>query len=71
MPFKSDAQRKFFNANRPQLEAQGVDVGEYNEASKGKSLPARAPKAARRERRKKSKYDFLKRNKDRGVESGS
>jgi hypothetical protein len=39
MPFASDAQRKFFNANRAKLEKQGVDVDEWNHASKGKSLP--------------------------------
>ena len=39
MPFKSQAQRKFFNANRPKLEAQGVDVDEWNTASKGMKLP--------------------------------
>jgi hypothetical protein len=41
MPFKSDAQRRFFNANRTKLEAQGVDVDEYNQASKGMKLPER------------------------------
>lgn len=44
MPYVSDAQRKYFNANRSKMEAQGVDVDEYNEASKGMKLPARAPK---------------------------
>lgn len=44
MPFKSDAQRKFMNANRDSLEKKGVDVDEFNTASKGKHLPARAPK---------------------------
>ena len=39
MPYKSDAQRKYFNVNRKKLEAQGVDVDEWNEASKGKKLP--------------------------------
>lgn len=39
MPFKSDAQRKFFNANRKKLEKQGVNVDEWNESSKGHSLP--------------------------------
>lgn len=34
MPYKSDAQRRYFNANRAQLEAQGVDVDEWNAASK-------------------------------------
>lgn len=44
MPFKSEAQRKFFNANRKRLERGGVDVEEWNEASKGKKLPKRSRK---------------------------
>ena len=44
MPFKSRAQQGFFNANRAKLEAQGVDVDEWNKASKGMKLPARAGK---------------------------
>lgn len=36
MPYKSLAQERYFNANRPRLEAQGVNVGEWNAASKGK-----------------------------------
>ena len=47
MPFKSDAQRRYFNANREKLEVQGVDVDEWNAASKGKRLPERKQKAAR------------------------
>jgi hypothetical protein len=39
MPYRSDAQRKFFNANRGKLEKQGVDVDEWNHASEGKKLP--------------------------------
>lgn len=42
MPYRSDAQRKFFNANRAKLEKQGVDVDEWNKASKGKDLPEHA-----------------------------
>ena len=42
MPYVSEAQRKFFNANRKKLEDQGVDVDEYNRASKGKHLPQRS-----------------------------
>jgi len=48
MPFKSEAQRKFFNANRAKLEAQGVNVDEYNEASKGKKLPKKVKKKGKR-----------------------
>jgi hypothetical protein len=44
MPYASDAQRKYFNANRAKLEAQGVNVSEWNSASKGMKLPARSPK---------------------------
>jgi hypothetical protein len=48
MPFKSIAQRKFFNANRKKLAAEGVDVDEWNRASKGKRLPAHFPSAKRK-----------------------
>jgi len=44
MPYASDAQRKFFHANRQRLESQGVDVDEWDRASKGKNLPERAKK---------------------------
>lgn len=43
MPYKSKAQEGYFNANKGKLEKQGVDVDEWNRASKGKSLPERAP----------------------------
>jgi hypothetical protein len=48
MPFKSKAQQGYFNANRSKLEAQGVDVGEWNAASKGKKLPNVVDKAKKR-----------------------
>ena len=44
MPYKSLAQERYFNANRKRLEAQGVNVDEWNQASKGKKLPKRAKK---------------------------
>jgi hypothetical protein len=44
MPYKSKAQEAYFNANRDKMERQGVDVDEWNAASKGKSLPKRAAK---------------------------
>ena len=44
MPFKSRAQEAYFNVNRKKLEKQGVNVSEWNSASKGKKLPARASK---------------------------
>lgn len=39
MPYKSLAQERYFNANRKKLEAQGVNVDEWNRASKGMKLP--------------------------------
>lgn len=44
MPYKSKKQEAFFNANRKKLEKAGVNVGEWNKASKGKKLPKRAKK---------------------------
>ena len=35
MPFKSLKQERYFNANRSKLEKQGVNVDEWNKASKG------------------------------------
>ena len=46
MPFKSDAQRRYFNANREKLEAEGVDVDEWNASSRGKKLPEKGEKKA-------------------------
>jgi len=42
MPYKSLAQERYFNANRKKLQRQGVNVNEWNQASKGKKLPKRA-----------------------------
>ncbi len=47
MPYKSLAQERYFNVNRKKMEAQGVNVDEWNQASKGKKLPKRAKKRAR------------------------
>lgn len=43
-PFVSKAQQRYFEANKSKLESQGVNVSEWEQASKGKKLPARAPK---------------------------
>jgi hypothetical protein len=43
MPFKSEAQRRYFEANKSRLERQGVNVEEWEKASKGMKLPERAP----------------------------
>lgn len=44
MPYKSKKQEAYFNANKAKLEAEGVNVDEWNKASKGKKLPETAPK---------------------------
>lgn len=44
MPYVSQAQAGYFHAHRKQLEKQGVDVGEWDAATKGKSLPKRVAK---------------------------
>jgi hypothetical protein len=44
MPYKSKKQEKFFNTNREKLEKQGVNVDEWNAASKGKKLPEKVKK---------------------------
>ena len=45
VPFKSEAQRRYFEANKGKLEKQGVDVKEWEQSSKGLKLPERAPKS--------------------------
>ena len=39
MPYKSEAQRKYFNVNKQELEKEGVNVDEFNKESKGLKLP--------------------------------
>jgi hypothetical protein len=51
MPFKSEAQRRYFEANKGKLEKQGVDVKEWEQSSKGLKLPERAPKAKSKKNR--------------------
>jgi hypothetical protein len=45
MPYKSDKQRKYFNANKKRLKDKGVDVDKWNEESKGKELPTQSKDA--------------------------
>jgi hypothetical protein len=52
MPFKSEAQRRYFEANKSKLEKQGVDVEEWEQASKGMKLPERAPKKSTDKKKK-------------------
>jgi len=55
VPFASKAQKRYFLANRPKLEAEGVNVDEWLKASKGKKLPERlTPKPPTHKRDKKN-----------------
>lgn len=44
MPYKSEAQRKYFHANQKKLEKKGVNIDEWDEESKGLKLPKKAKK---------------------------
>jgi len=44
MPYRSNAQRRYFHANRAELERQGVNVDEWDRSSEGMGLPERAKK---------------------------
>ncbi len=44
MPYKSEAQRKYFDANKKKLEKQGVDVKEWDNESKGLKLSKKVKK---------------------------
>lgn len=44
MPYASKAQQGYFHAHQKELERQGVNVSEWDAASKGKKLPEKAPK---------------------------
>ncbi len=52
MPYSSDKQRKYFNVHRRELESKGVNIGEWNRASKGKKLPKRAKKKSLKAKKK-------------------
>ncbi len=42
MPYKSKAQEEYFNIHKKELELKGVNVNEWNKASKGKKLPEKS-----------------------------
>lgn len=44
MPYKSRSQAAYFHIHKKELEKQGVNVAEWDAASKGKSLPKHVPK---------------------------
>lgn len=62
MPYVSDAQRRYFNVNRSKLEAQGVNVQEWNDASKGKSLPEHVANGMKKKHPSLSKMASKKRS---------
>ena len=60
MPYKSEAQRKYFNANEQQLEKKGVNVAEWNKESKGMKLPNKIVEAKNKNKNKNKKYAITK-----------
>jgi hypothetical protein len=46
MPYASKAQAAYFNIHKKELSKQGVNVDEWNAASKGKKLPGHVKKFA-------------------------
>lgn len=42
MPYKSLKQERYFNANKSKLEREGVNVDEWNKASKGEHFTGKA-----------------------------
>ena len=51
MPYKSEAQRKYFNANKQELEKEGVNVKEWNKESKGMKLPNKIVQAKHKKKK--------------------
>lgn len=60
MPYKSERQRAYFNANREKLAKQGVNVDEWNAASEGMKLPERAAKPKTKMHPAVSRRDLVK-----------
>jgi hypothetical protein len=48
MPFKSKAQQGFMEAHRAEMEKHGVNMSEWEKASKGLKLPKRAKKSKKK-----------------------
>jgi hypothetical protein len=51
MPYKSEAQRKYFNVHKQQLEKEGVNVAEWNKESKGMKLPGKIIEAKNKKKK--------------------
>lgn len=54
MPYKSKAQEAYFNIHKKELENQGVNVNEWNQASKGLKLPKKVNKLKSMKKNKKA-----------------
>jgi len=54
VPYVSQAQAGYFHTHRKQLERQGVDVGEWDAATKGRHLPKRTAKKPQPKSEKRS-----------------
>lgn len=54
MPYASVAQERYFNANRKKLERQGVNVDEWNSASKGMKLPKKIGSLTKKAKEKRN-----------------
>ena len=52
MPYKSKAQEAYFNIHKKELERKGVNVDEWNEASKDLKLPQKISKLKVMKKRK-------------------
>lgn len=52
MPYKSKAQAAYFNIHKKELERQGVNVNEWNSATKGKKLPKRKTVSKKKAKKK-------------------
>ena len=51
MPYKSKAQKAYFNIHKKELEKQGVNVNEWNKESKGMDLPGKIIKAKHKKKK--------------------
>ena len=48
MPYKSEAQKRWFNENKEELAKKGVNVDKLNKESEGMKLPDKAGKLKKR-----------------------
>lgn len=63
MPYKSLAQEGYFHTHEKELAKQGVDISEWDKATKGKHLPKRVGSARTKTGFKKGMKKVFKRGK--------